>query len=95
MVLIIKWGGDYHGIGLVEVIWKVVVVILNRSFTAAIPYHGSLYRFWLGRGTATATLEVKLLQKIAALREPVLHAIFLNLHKVYNALDMYICMGIL
>ena len=49
VVLILKGGGDYHGIGLVEVIWKAVVVILNCRFTSAITYHDSLHGF---RGVA-------------------------------------------
>ena len=62
MVLIPKDGGNYRGIGLVEVIWKAVAVILNRRFTAAITYHDFLHGFRSVRGTGTATLEVNLLQ---------------------------------
>ena len=36
-----------------------------------------------------ATLEIKLLQQVAALWEAILHAIFLNMHKAYDALDRY------
>ena len=36
MILIPKGGGDYRGIGIVEVVWKAVAVILNRRFTASI-----------------------------------------------------------
>ena len=36
VVLIPKGKKDYRGIGLVEVMWKVVAVILNRRFTASI-----------------------------------------------------------
>ena len=43
----------------------------------------------------TATLEVKLLQKLTSIREKVLHAIFLDLHKSYNALDRSMCLEIL
>ena len=43
----------------------------------------------------TATLETKLIQKLAALREEVLHRIFLDLHKAYDALDRTICLVIL
>ena len=81
MVLIPKEGGDYHRIGLVEVARKVVVVILNHCFTASITYHGSLHGIRAGRGTGTTTLEDKLLQKVKAMREAVLHTIFLDLHK--------------
>ena len=45
VVLITKVGGDYCGIGLVDVVWKMVAVTLNRRFTASITYHNSLHRF--------------------------------------------------
>ena len=53
---------------------------------ASIIYHDSLHGFRAGRCTGTATLEVKLLQKVTAMREEVLHAIFMDLHKAYYAL---------
>ena len=62
VVLRPKGEKDYHGIGLVEAMWKVVAVILNRRLTASITYHDFLHVFWAGRGTCTATLEAKLLQ---------------------------------
>ena len=36
-----------------------------------------------------------MLQKLATLRDEVLYAIFLDLHKAYYALDRYICFEIL
>ena len=62
VVLIPKKVGYYRGIGLVEVIWKAVAVILNRRFTAATTYHDFPHGFWAGHGMGTATLELKLLQ---------------------------------
>ena len=67
--------------------WKVVAAILNRQLTASITSRYLLHRFRLGRSTGTATLKAKLLQQLAALREEVLYVIFLDLHKVYDALD--------
>ena len=72
VVLIPKGKKDYRGIDLVEVMWKVVAAILNRRFTASITYHNDLHGFRAGRGTGTSTLEAKLLQQHAALREEVL-----------------------
>ena len=60
--------GDYRGIGLVEVMWKVVAVILNRRLTSSITFHDVLHGFRAGRGTGNATLEAKLLQQLAAMR---------------------------
>ena len=82
-----KLVGNYHGIGIVEVVRKAVEVILNRCFTAFITYHDSLHGFRVGRGTGTATIEVKLIQQFAATKEVVLLAIFLDLHKAYGAFN--------
>ena len=95
VALILKGVGKYCGIGLVEVIWKAVAMILNICFIATITYHDFLHGFRAGHGMGTATLKIKLLQQVAALREEVLHTIFLDLNKYYNALDRSRCLGIL
>ena len=68
MVLITKGKKEYRGIGLVEVMWKVVAEILNLRLTASITFHDFLHIFRAGRGTGTATLEAMLLQQLTALR---------------------------
>ena len=45
LVLIPKGIGECHGIGLVEVVWKVVVVIHNCRLTGSITYHVLLHGF--------------------------------------------------
>ena len=95
VVLIPKGKGDYRGIGLVEVMWKVVAVILNRRLTSSITFHDVLHGFWAGRGTGNATLEAKMLQQLAAMREEVFYVIYLDLTKAYDALDRSRCLGIL
>ena len=72
VVLILKGGGDYWGIGLVEVRWKVVAAILNLRLAVSIIFHDFLHGFREGRGTGTATLKAKLLHQPTALREEVL-----------------------
>ena len=68
MVLIPKGVGDYCGIGLMEVVLKAEVVILDRPFTASTIYQDSLHGFQVDYGTGTATLEVKLLQHLTTMR---------------------------
>ena len=68
MFLVLKGGGEYHGIGLVDVVWKLVAAIFNRRLTASITYHKFLHGFRAGRGTGTATLKAKLIQQLAAMR---------------------------
>ena len=89
MILITKGKKDYRGIGLVEVMWKLVAAILNFRLTASINFHDFLHEFRAGCGTGNATLEAKMLQQLAALREEVLYVIFLDLHKAYDSLDRY------
>ena len=43
VVLISKGKKDYRGNGLVEAMWKVVTVIINRRFTSSITYHDALH----------------------------------------------------
>ena len=93
--MIPKGKKDYRGISLGEVMCKVVAAILNRRLTASITYHDFLHGFRAGRSTGTATLEAKLLQQLAALREEVLYVIFLKLQKEYDALDRSRCLEIL
>ena len=82
-------------IGLVEVMWKVVAVVLNRRFTSSITFHDVLHGFRAGHGTGTATLEAKLIQQLASMSEEVLYVIFLDLTKAYDALDRCRCLDIL
>ena len=86
---------EYRAISLVEAMWEVVTVILNRRFTSSITYHNVLNGFWAGRGTGTSTLEAKLIQQLADMREEVLYVIFLDLTKSYGALDRSRCLEIL
>ena len=64
-----------------------MAAILNHRLTESFTFHDLLHGVRAGRGTGTVTLEAKLFQQLAALREEVLYAIFLDLHKAYDALD--------
>ena len=62
MALISKMGGDYRGIGLVEVIWKICAYIINNQLRSSITLNDALHIFRQGRRTGTSTLEVNLAQ---------------------------------
>ena len=68
VVLIPKGGGDHYSIGLVEVVWKVGTVILNRRLTISIGFHGVLHGLRAGCGMGTASLEAKLIQQLTSMR---------------------------
>ena len=68
VVLISKGKGEYNNIGIMEVMWKVVVLIINLRLTASIIYHDFLHGFQAGCGTRTANLEAKRIKQLAAMR---------------------------
>ena len=78
-VLITKVERDYHGIGLTEVVWKLVMVIINLCLNTSIDFHDALHSFWAGCGIGTTSLEVKLTHQIMAMRSEVLYEIFMDL----------------
>ena len=88
-------GTNFRGLGLVGVLWKAISGIINCQILSSIQYHDALHVFSAGTGTGSANLEDKLLQKLIAMRETVLHSIFLDLRKAYDALDRYQCLDIL
>ena len=87
VVLIPKENNDFFRIGLVEVLWKTVMGILNFCLTKAIQLHNMLHGFLTDRGTRTASLEYNLPQHVIDIREELLFKIFLDLHKAYDALE--------
>ena len=68
VVLNPKGMGDFWGIGLVEVLWKAIVSLINRRLTTSTSFHSTLHGFWAGRGTGTDALEAKILQQFTAMR---------------------------
>ena len=95
VVLIPKENNDFFRIGLVEVLWKKVMGILNFCLTKAIQLHKMLHGFLTDRGTRTASLEYNLPQHVIDIREELLFKIFLDLHKAYDSLYHERCLDIL
>ena len=71
---------------MVEVLWKIVIGVLNLCLMAMIHFYDSLHGFGTSIGTETASLEANMLQHIMALREEVLYEILLDIHKSYEYL---------
>jgi hypothetical protein len=89
LVLLPKGDGDYRGIALLEIIYKLISSIVNRrlakSLTAKL--HDGIHGFRSRRGTGTAIIETKLLMQLAQRTNKPLHMIFLDLKKAYDTLD--------
>ena len=94
VVLIPKGGGDYRGIGLLELTWKIIERVMDRRLNA-IPIHESLNGCRDGRGTGTAVIEAKLAQQLAHLEQRPFYGVFLDLKKAFDAMDRERCLLVL
>ena len=43
----VKRGKNFHRIGLLEVLWKAVAIVLNLCLGIAIKFHDMIHGFWL------------------------------------------------
>ena len=60
-------GGEYQVISLMEVVWKVVIVIINCCLISSISFHVMMHVFLAGHGTGSVSLMVKMLQQLTTL----------------------------
>ena len=95
MVLDTKGKGYYRGIGLVEVLWKVCVVVVNCWMKSSVIIHNALYGFRAGIGTGTATLQSNLYQHLVGLSHELFFQVFLDLRNAYDLLYRDQCLKLL
>ncbi len=94
VVLLPKGGRDYRGIGLLELLWKVVERIMDWRLNV-LPLHEALRGCRNGRGTGMAILEAKLAQQLAYLEQAPFYGVSLDLKKAFDAMDRERCLLIL
>jgi hypothetical protein len=59
MVILPKPDGSSQGIGLLEVLWNLLMSIIDGHLKAAISFHDALHGFQPGWVTTTAIIEAK------------------------------------
>ena len=84
VVLIPKGGGGFRGIGLLELIWKVIESIANRRIASQVRYHDCLHGFVPRRGTGTGCIEAKLTQQLHRIAHRTLFSVFVDLRKAFD-----------
>ena len=86
--------GDFRGIGLLEVVWKLLERVLDARLSE-IDLHDYLHGFRAKRGCGTGIMEAKLLQQLAFREQVPMYGIFLDLRKAFDAMDRGRCLEIL
>ena len=79
--------GQFRGIALLEVMYKLVSAICNRRMQRGIEFDDAIHGFRRGRGTGTAIMEAKLLMQLHCRQNEPLFMIFIDLKKAYDTLD--------
>ena len=87
LVLILKETTNTWEIGLLELVWKVVKVVIDNRIKLVVKLYDVLYVFCAGMGTGTAIMEHKLVQELASVDQDPLFSVLLDLRKAYNNLD--------
>ena len=64
LVLIPKGNADTWGVGLLEIVWKVVEVVIDTYIKIVVNFHDVLHGFFTGRGSGTSIMEIKLAQEL-------------------------------
>jgi hypothetical protein len=86
-VLLPKADGGVRGLGLLEVVWKIIASILAEHMNSTIKWHDCIHGFRAERGTGTAIIEAKLFQQLALVDQVPVFEIFLDLRKAYDSVD--------
>ena len=73
--------GDFSGIGLLEVIWKLIEWVIDKILTK-IGLHDCLHSFRAKRDCGTGIIETKLVQQLAYCEQYPLYGIFLDLKRL-------------
>ncbi len=94
IVLLPKGGGNFQGIRLLYLCWKVVEKIIVRRM-GAIDFHPCLHGGMPKCGTGTATIKAKLAQQLAWVEQKPLYQVFVDLRKAYDHLNCTKCLGIM
>ena len=79
--------GEYRGIALLEVLYKLCTTIITRRLQDSVQFHDCIHGFRRKRGTATATIETKLKMQLAFRQQIPYFQVFIDLKKAYDTLD--------
>ena len=78
LVHLLNGKGDVRVIGIMEVLWKTVSVVINRQIGAELNNHNVIHGLRAGLDIGKASFKSKLLQQLKTIREEVLFKIFLE-----------------
>ena len=67
LFLLPKGNADTWGIGILEVLWKILEAIIDTRIKTEVMFHDVLHGFYACRGTGTAIIGIKMAQELATI----------------------------
>ena len=67
MVIIPKFGTYTQGIGMLEVMWKVVEGVIDTLVKSEVQFHDVLHGFHAGRGKGTTIMDLNISQDLKSM----------------------------
>ena len=86
-IFISKGNIDNRGIGLLEVLWKVMQDIIDTCIKKVVTFNYILHGFCAGRVTRTAIMKLELAQELASMDQDPILLVLLDPRKVHDNLD--------
>ena len=87
LILTLNGNTENQGIGLLDVLWKVIESIIDTCINKALTLHEIIHEFQSGRGTGTSSVDINLTQELESVDQDPLLLVFLDLRKVHEKLD--------
>lgn len=82
-----KSNGDVRGIGLLEVIHKLIFTIINSRLNNSLSFHDSVHGFRINRGSFTSIGGTKIEAQKHISKNHTLYQVFVDLRKAYDSID--------
>ena len=84
LVLIPKDKEKYRGIGFLDLVWKLIISIINHRIVEKIEFHKSFHGFRENQGTGKAILEDNIMVSLEEKGNRTLYQAYIELSKVYD-----------
>ena len=82
-----KINTDNEGIGLLEVLWKVIESIIDTPVNTDVQFHEVLLEFCAFQVIGTAIIELKMDHEMATIDQYPLLLVFVDISKAYDTLE--------
>ena len=87
LIVVPKGNVDNQGLGILEVLWKVMEAIIDTRIKTAVTFHDFLQGFCAGRERGAVIMELNIAQELESVDQDLPFLVLFDLWKAYKNLD--------